>query len=95
MTEQAGPLPLLILASIFLAVWNMDPFYIEEGDATTRSVEPVSVKYSPMESDQKTQEKVDPSYVLPQSTAFKAGNTNQFQRKEQTVSSFGRRKNAE
>ena len=86
---------MLILASIFLAVWNMDPFYIEEGDPTNRSVEPVSVKYSAMESDQKTQEKFESNYVLPRSSAFKAGNTNQFQRKEQTVSSFGRRKNAE
>lgn len=88
MTEQAGPLPLLILASIFLAVWNMDPFFIEEGDATTRSEEPVSAKYSTIQSDQKTREDGDSGYVLPRSTAFKTGNTNQFQRKEQPVSSF-------
>ncbi|HAO66271.1 MAG TPA: hypothetical protein DCR17_06265 [Verrucomicrobiales bacterium] len=88
MTEQAGPLPLLILASIFLAVWNMDPFFIEEGDATTRREEPVNAKYSTMQSDQKTREKSDSSYVLPPSTAIKTGNTNQFQRKEQPVSSF-------
>jgi len=87
-TEQAGPLPLLILASIFLAVWNMDPFFIEEGDATTRKEEPVSAKYSTVQSDQKTQEKSASSYFLPRSTAFKTGNTNQFQRKEQPVSSF-------
>lgn len=79
---------MLILASIFLAVWNMDPFFIEEGDATTRREEPVSAKYSTMQSDQKTDEKIDSSYVLPHSTAFKTGNTNQFQRKEQPVSSF-------
>ena len=65
MTEQAGPLPLLILASIFLAVWNMDPFFIEEGDATTRREEPVSAKYSTIQSDQKTQEDGDSGYVLP------------------------------
>lgn len=88
MTEQAGPLPLLILASIFLAVWNMDPFFIEEGDATTRREEPVSAKYSTIQSDQKTREDGDSGYVLPRSTAFKTGNTNQFQRKEQPVSSF-------
>ena len=79
---------MLILASIFLAVWNMDPFFIEEGDATTRSEEPVSAKYSTIQSDQKTQEDGDSGYVLPRSTAFKTGNTNQFQRKEQPVSSF-------
>ncbi|MDB4706274.1 hypothetical protein OAG10_07445 [Verrucomicrobia bacterium] len=79
---------MLILASIFLAVWNMDPFFIEEGDATTRREEPVSAKYSTIQSDQKTQEDGDSGYVLPRSTAFKTGNTNQFQRKEQPVSSF-------
>lgn len=79
---------MLILASIFLAVWNMDPFFIEEGDATTRSEEPVSAKYSTIQSDQKTREDGDSGYVLPRSTAFKTGNTNQFQRKEQPVSSF-------
>ena len=88
MTEQAGPLPLLILASIFLAVWNMDPFFIEEGDATTRREEPVSAKYSTIQSDQKTREDGDSGYVQPRSTAFKTGITNQFQRKEQPVSSF-------
>ena len=79
---------MLILASIFLAVWNMDPFFIEEGDATTRREEPVNAKYSTMQSDQKTREKSDSSYVLSPSTAIKTGNTNQFQRKEQPVSSF-------
>ena len=79
---------MLILASIFLAVWNMDPFFIEEGDATTRREEPVSAKYSTIQSDQKTREDGDSGYVLPRSTAFKTGNTNQFQRKEQPVSSF-------
>ena len=79
---------MLILASIFLAVWNMDPFFIEEGDATTRRGEPVNAKYSTIQSDQKTREKSDSSYVLPPSTAIKTGNTNEFQRKEQPVSSF-------
>lgn len=79
---------MLILASIFLAVWNMAPFFIEEGDATTRREERVNAKYSTMQSNQKTREKSDSSYVLPRSTAIKTGNTNQFQRKEQPVSSF-------
>ena len=80
MTDQAGPLPILILATIFLVVWNMDPFVIEEGNATPIQGEYRALQSSTMETKGKSQYEDEKNYVAPLSTPFHSGNTNQIQR---------------
>ena len=79
MNEQAGPLPILILATIFLVVWNMDPFIIEEGNATPIQEEYGERQSSTMGTKRETQQEDKKTYIAPSSIPFHSGNTNQVQ----------------
>ncbi len=82
MTEQAGPLPILILATIFLVVWNMDPFVIEEGNATPNQGGYKTLQSSTMGAKGDSPQGDSKIYVTPHTTPFLSGNTNLIQRAE-------------
>lgn len=82
MREQAGPLPILILATIFIVVWNMDPFVIEEGNATPIAGQYETLKSTTMTTEGIIQQDDKKQNSAPNRSVFHSGVTNQIQLKK-------------
>jgi len=81
-TEQAAPLPILILATIFLLVWNMEPFTVQESEVRSGQSESINWTSSQMSEGDKIKIIENNQQIATPSSQFQTGSTNQVQKTE-------------
>lgn len=79
-TDQTAPLPILILATIFIVVWNMDPFVVEESSGKPIPRKEKILQSSQFDDANKTNPTDHKPPLVTDSVVFQNPNTNQVQR---------------